>query len=1081
MSDLAKDLDVKAKDISDILTASGYGQKNRMAVLSPAEFEIVMNTFTLKNKTDDLEKYLSGEITITVPEKKAPAPKKEKPAAEKKPSDGSEKSSDEKAPAPEAKPADEAPDKPAQEKQTPAPEISKPAEQSPEVKKPEEKPSDDKKPEAAPAAEQTAPPKKEEPKAEAPAAAQPAQKPAAPQKPVSAQPQQIQRPAQPVQPQQPKKERPPEKQPEKRRSISIQPPQPKTTSVTSNGAVRQNMLKAEDEAKKAAALEREKQRQLAAAQAAAAKRSGQNAAAAKQGQNAQQKAQKQGWVNGPQRDKNGKPIQPQNGQQKPKDQQAQQQAQQKQQAQKDQRQSAEQKQGQNAAAKAAPTGKKTDRAAEEAKARSARFENKPNFEAQKQAQQKKGDKKQERDRTKAGVIIPTPTGGQESTTVVVSEGSDSARMKSAKVVDTRGGGSVDLSKYDERLDTLVPVSNKKNENTSSKQKLKKGGREERSDRRDNRNKKPQNPPKKQQLEVTLPDEIVVNELAMRLHVTVAEVIKKLVMQGVMASANMTVDFDTAGLVAMEFGAKVEKEVVVTLEEKILAQAEQPDDPDDLVERPPVVVVMGHVDHGKTSLLDAIRNTHVTAGEAGGITQSIGAYQVNIKGKNITFLDTPGHEAFTAMRARGAMATDIAVLVVAADDGIMPQTVEAINHAKAAGVDIIVAINKMDKHGANPQKVMEGLTKYDLVPEEWGGDVICDPVSAVTKQGIDKLLEDILLVAEVRELKANPKRKAKGIVIEARLDKGLGPVSSVLVQNGTLRQGDTVLAGMAIGRVRTMRDEKGRTMKEAGPSVPAEIIGLDEVPVSGDEFIVVEDEKMARELTAQRREQMREEGFKQSPKASLDELFDAADGEKKSLNIIIKGDVVGSCEAVRQSLEKLSNDEVELRVIHTAVGGITENDVMLASASSAIIVGFSVRPDRSATESAERSGVEIRTYQIIYEMIDEIEKAMKGLLAPTFKENVLGHAEVRQTIHVSSVGTVAGSYVTDGKIARSGQVRVLRDSVVIFDDKISSLRRFKDDVREVQQGYECGIALEKFNDIKVGDVLECYEMKQVEEE
>ncbi|MCR5264477.1 MAG: translation initiation factor IF-2 [Clostridiales bacterium] len=841
------------------------------------------------------------------------------------------------------------------------------------------------------------------------------------------------------------------------------------------------MLKAEDEAKKAAALEREKQRQLAAAQAAAAKRNGQNAAAAKQGQNAQQKAQKQGWVNGPQRDKNGKPIQPQVGQQKPqKDQPAQQQ--------KDQRQAqqkAEQKPVQKNTEKVAPTGKKADRAAEEAKARSARFENKPNFEAQKQAQQKKGDKKTERDRTKAGVIIPTPQGGQESTTVVVSEGKDSSRIKGAKVVDTRGGGSVDLSKYDERLDTLVPES-KKNENASSKQKLKKGGREERSDKKDSRNKKPQNPPKKQQLEVTLPDEIVVNELAMRLHVTVAEVIKKLMMQGVMASANMTVDFDTAGLIAMEFGAKVEKEVVVTLEDKILAQAEQPDDPDDLVERPPVVVVMGHVDHGKTSLLDAIRHTNVTAKEAGGITQNIGAYQVSVDmkesgKKNITFLDTPGHEAFTAMRARGAMATDIAVLVVAADDGIMPQTVEAINHAKAAGVDIIVAINKMDKYGANPERVKQDLTKYDLVPEDWGGDVICDPVSALTGQGIDKLLEDISLVAEVKELKANPKRKAKGIVIEARLDRGLGPVSTVLVQNGTLKQGDTVLAGMAIGRVRTMRDENGRTMKEAGPSVPAEIIGLDEVPVSGDEFIVVEDERMARELTAQRREQMREESFRQSPKASLDELFDAADGEKKSLNIIIKGDVVGSCEAVRQSLEKLSNDEVELRVIHTAVGGITENDVMLASASSAIIVGFNVRPDRSATESAERSGVEIRTYQIIYEMIDEVEKAMKGMLAPTFKENVLGHAEVRQTIHVSSVGTIAGSYVTDGKIARSGQVRVLRDSIVIFDDKIASLRRFKDDVREVQQGYECGIGLEKFNDIKVGDVLECYEMKQIDAE
>ena len=490
--------------------------------------------------------------------------------------------------------------------------------------------------------------------------------------------------------------------------------------------------------------------------------------------------------------------------------------------------------------------------------------------------------------------------------------------------------------------------------------------------------------------------------------------------------------------------------------------------------------MGHVDHGKTSLLDAIRNTHVTKGEAGGITQHIGAYRVTINGKDITFLDTPGHEAFTAMRARGAQATDIAILVVAADDGIMPQTVEAINHAKAAGVDIIVAINKMDKPGAKPDNVMQELTKYDLVPEEWGGDVICVPVSALTGMGIDELLENVLVLAEVKELKANPNRLAKGIVIEAKLDKGRGPVATVLVQNGTLHSGDIVIAGTAVGRVRAMTDHNGRSVKAAAPSVPVEIIGLAEVPTAGDEFRAVENEKMARELAESRRAQAKEENFRANSRANLDDLFAQISEGAKELNVIVKADVVGSAEAVKASLQKISNDEVKVRVIHSAVGGITENDVMLAATSNAIIVGFNVRPDRSALESAERQGVDIRTYRVIYECIEEITAAMKGMLAPKFKEVIQGHAEVRQTIHVPGVGTIAGSYVQNGKITRTSLVRVLRDSVVIFEDRISSLRRFKDDVKEVAQGFECGVGLEKFNDIKVGDVLEVYTMEKIDE-
>ena len=548
------------------------------------------------------------------------------------------------------------------------------------------------------------------------------------------------------------------------------------------------------------------------------------------------------------------------------------------------------------------------------------------------------------------------------------------------------------------------------------------------------------------------------------------------MTGIMASVNQEIDFDTAFLIADEFGIKVEKEVVVTIEEKLFD--ETVDSEDMLEERAPVVCVMGHVDHGKTSLLDAIRHTNVTRGEAGGITQAIGAYSVKIHDKDITFLDTPGHEAFTAMRARGAQSTDIAILVVAADDGIMPKTVEAINHAKAAGIDIIVAINKMDKPHANPDQVISALTQHDLVPEEWGGDVICVPVSALTGMGIDSLLESVLLVAEVKELKANPNRHAKGVILEAKLDKGRGPVATVLVQNGTLHTGDIVIAGTAVGRVRAMMNDKGKMVKEAGPSVPVEITGLAEIPNAGDEFNAVEDEKMARSLAEQRRETARQEEFKANARVSLDDLFAQMNEGVKDLNIIVKADVDGSAEAVRASLLKLSCDEVKINVIHKAVGGITESDVMLAAASNAIIVGFNVRPDKGAIDSAERQTVEIRTYRVIYECIEEIEAAMKGMLAPEFKEVLLGHAEVRQTIHVPSVGTIAGSYITDGKIARHAQIRVVRDGVVIFEDKISSLKRFKDDAKEVAQGFECGVGLEKFNDIKEGDILEAFVMEEV---
>ena len=666
----------------------------------------------------------------------------------------------------------------------------------------------------------------------------------------------------------------------------------------------------------------------------------------------------------------------------------------------------------------------------------------------------------------------TPKGGVEQ----------SKPRGATRVVDTRVTDSVDLSKYDEKLDTFVSErvqeshGNQKLTKKNTQQQGTKPGQKPFQKGGKNQPSKKQAPVKKQPLKVEIPDEIVVSDLASRLKVTVGEVVKRLMLMGMMVTVNQTVDFDTAALVAEELGAEVEKEVVVTIEERLFDNTE--DTADQLRPRAPVVCVMGHVDHGKTSLLDAIRHTRVTAGEAGGITQHIGAYRVQINDQDITFLDTPGHEAFTAMRARGAQATDIAILVVAADDGIMPQTVEAINHAKAAGIDIIVAINKMDKPAADPENVKQELTKYELVPEEWGGDVICVPVSALTGMGIDDLLENVLLVAEVKELKANPDRRAKGIVIEAKLDKGRGPVATVLVQNGTLHNGDIVIAGTSVGRVRVMTDHNGRTVKVAGPSVPVEITGLADVPDAGDEFEAVIDERMARELADQRKAQAKEEIFKANARANLNDLFNQMASGMKDLNVIVKADVDGTVEAVKASLQKLSNEEVRVRVIHAACGGITEGDVTFAAASNAIIVGFNVRPDRQALDSADRQNVEIRTYRVIYECIEEIQAAMKGMLAPKFRENLLGHAEVRQTIHVPNVGTIAGSYITDGKIIRSAQIRIVRDGVVIFEDKIASLRRFKDDVKEVAEGYECGVGLDRFNDIKVGDILEAFVMEEI---
>ncbi len=657
-----------------------------------------------------------------------------------------------------------------------------------------------------------------------------------------------------------------------------------------------------------------------------------------------------------------------------------------------------------------------------------------------------------------------------------------ARTKGEKrTIDTRAD-NVQLEKYNEHYENIVPVNKsegiqdssvrKQKLNQKSKQYRKQGMRSHRRETESERLKRIAAERASKQITVTIPEEITVGDLALKLKMTAAEVIKKLFALGQMATINDMLDFDTAEIVATELGAKVTKEVVVTIEDRIIDATE--DDDAALEPRNPVVVVMGHVDHGKTSLLDAIRHTSVTSTEAGGITQHIGAYRVRANGELITFLDTPGHAAFTSMRARGAQATDIAVLVVAADDGIMPQTIEAINHAKAANVSIIVAINKMDKPDVYPEKIMQQLTEYELIPEEWGGDTICVPVSAHTKMGIDKLLESILLVAEMKELKANPNRAAKGIVIEARLDKGRGPIATLLVQNGTLNAGDIIVAGTAVGRVRAMVDEHGKNVKAAGPSCPVEIMGLAEAPQAGDVFDAVSDERLARELVEQRKQKIKDEQFSSVQKVTLDNLFSSLQaGEVKDLNIIVKADVQGSAEAVKQNLEKLSNDEVRVRVIHNGVGAVSESDVMLANASNAIIVGFNVRPDPAAQANAERDGVEMRMYRIIYDCIEEIEAAMKGMLAPKTREVVQGRIEVRNVITISSVGNVAGCYVLDGKITRSSKVRLVRDGIVITEDEISSLKRFKDDVKEVSSGYECGIVLNKFNDIKLGDIFEAF--------
>ena len=735
---------------------------------------------------------------------------------------------------------------------------------------------------------------------------------------------------------------------------------------------------------------------------------------------------------------------------------------------------------QTEAPKAEPQKEETAKQAEAPKAEPA----KQNDAAKTADQSKKHDKKKDKKKTE-------PAKAQdrgERTKFNASFSSETAQTSTQRrTVDTRGS-YVDLDKYNERYDQMAASNKHKNDNYSSKkqkinQKSAQRNRQQFSKKESEAEKLKRlelERARKQQLKVLIPDNITVGELATRLKHTATDVIKKLMGLGVMASINQEIDFDTASLVAEELGAKVEKEVIVTIEERLIDDTD--DDDTNLEPRCPVVVVMGHVDHGKTSILDRIRNAHVAAGEAGGITQHIGAYQVNINGQDITFLDTPGHEAFTSMRARGANITDIAILVVAADDGIMPQTVESINHAKAAGVSIIVAINKMDKEGADPDRIKEELTKYDLVCEEWGGDVICVPVSAKTGDGIDELLENVLLVAEVKELKANPDRLAKGTVIEARLDKGRGPIATLLVQNGTLRQGDVLIAGTAVGRVRVMTNDKGRTVKSAGPSVPVEITGLAEVPSAGDIFNAVEDERLARELVEQRKHEQKQEQFNAYRKVTLDNLFSQiAEGEIKELPIVVKADVQGSVEAVKQSLEKLSNNEVRVRVIHGAVGAVKESDVMLASASNAIIVGFNVRPDPVAAENAARDGVDIRLYRIIYDAIEEISTAMKGMLAPKFRDVELGRVEVRQVYKISNVGMVAGSYVLSGKVARGCQVRVVRDGIIIADDKISGLKRFKDDVKDVAEGYECGISLEKFSDVKEGDIFETYMVEEYRED
>jgi len=661
------------------------------------------------------------------------------------------------------------------------------------------------------------------------------------------------------------------------------------------------------------------------------------------------------------------------------------------------------------------------------------------------------------------------------------------RKRERRVVDT-SAVQVNAARFDDRVDELI--SERAQNYSGGKQRIG-GNKKQQQNKKDNKFKgnkarnEEQEKLRRLQMEVArkapvtvkIPDEITVGELASRMKKTAGEVIKLLMKNGIMAGINQPIDYDTAEFVATELGCKVEKEITVTIEERIID--DHVDAADELVGRAPVVVVMGHVDHGKTSTLDAIRKTNVTSGEAGGITQHIGAYTVELDGQPITFLDTPGHAAFTSMRARGAMCTDIAILVVAADDGIMPQTVESINHAKAANVPIIVAINKMDKPEANPDKIKQQLTEYELIPEEWGGETIICPISAKTGMGLDNLLEMVLLTAEVQELKANPNRRAKGVVIEARLDKNRGPIATLLVQNGTLNQGDIVIAGTAVGRVRVMTNDKGRTVKAAGPSVPVEITGLAEVPAPGDEFNAVTDERMARELVEQRKQAAKDAAANAMQKVTLDNLFaKMQEGEMKELPLVVKADVQGSAEAVKASLEKISNEEVRVRVIHTGVGAINESDILLASTAGAIIIGFNVRPDAGAQASAQRTAVDMRFYRVIYDAINEIEAAMKGMLAPTFEEVVLGHAEVRQTYKVSAIGTIAGCMVKDGKVTRDAQVRVLRDNIVIHQGEVGSLQRFKDAAKEVTAGYECGMSIAKFNDIKEGDIFECFTMQEI---
>ena len=687
---------------------------------------------------------------------------------------------------------------------------------------------------------------------------------------------------------------------------------------------------------------------------------------------------------------------------------------------------------------------------------------------------------------KAGAAAPAQADGKPAQPKKEEKPRQPKGQPQKRVIDT-SGVTINIEKYNERFEDMAGDRTRKNQNArGGKEKIKqKPGRQQQNQTQSNKRRQEERDrmqrlqfeiAKKAPVKVQIPDEINVGELASRMKKTGAEVVKTLMKNGVMASLSDVIDFDTAAIIAEEMGCKVEREVIVTIEEKLIDDTQ--DNEDELLPRAPVVVVMGHVDHGKTSLLDYIRKAHVASGEAGGITQHIGAYTVTVNGANVTFLDTPGHEAFTSMRARGAMVTDIAILVVAADDGIMPQTIESINHAKAAKIPIVVAINKMDVHGANPERIKQQLTEYDLVPEEWGGETIVCPISAKTGQGIDALLENLVLLAEVQELKANPNRAAKGTVIEARLDKGRGPIMTVLVQNGTLRQGDIIIAGTAVGRVRTMLNDKGERVTEAGPSIPVEIAGMSEVPGAGDIFNSVKDERMARMLAEQRKEDQKNAGSGHK-KISLEDLFaQIQEGELKELPIIVKADVQGSAEAVKTSLEKLTNDEVRVKVIHSAVGAINESDVMLATTSGAIIVGFNVRPDAAAKDSAARNHVDMRMYRVIYDCINEIEDAMKGMLAPKFRENIIGHAEVRETYKVSKVGTVCGCYVQDGKIQRGCSVRVLRDNVVVHEGELASLRRFKDDVREVASGYECGMQVEKFNDVKIGDVIECFVMEEI---